>query len=102
MKKAYIVTFLTAVMMIVVFYFVAREVEDTGAVKTVKIGVVYVGDVSNAYTHNFVKAINTIENTYGDGVEILPKYNIAEGTEKEAILELAESDCDIIFGTSFG
>ncbi len=102
MKKAYIVTFLTAVMAIVMFYFIALEVREQNTGKTVKIGIVYVGDVSNAYTRNFVKAMNSIENTYGDEVEVLSKYNIAEGTEEDVIAELAASDCDIIFGTSFG
>ncbi|MCR4945343.1 MAG: BMP family ABC transporter substrate-binding protein [Lachnospiraceae bacterium] len=102
MKKAYIVTFLTAVLAVVMFYFIAAEVRDTDTGRTVKIGVVYVGDVSDAYTHNFVKAVNSIENTYGDKVEILPKYNIAEGKEEAVISELVDSGCDIIFGTSFG
>ena len=102
MKKSYIVTFLTAVFAVAIFYFVAMEYNGTNTAKTVKIGVVYVGDTSNAYTHNFIKAINAIENTYGEDVEVLPKYNIAEGNEEEAILDLANSECDIIFGTSFG
>ena len=102
MKKAYVVTFITAILTIVLFYFVAAEVKKTNVGNKVKIGVVYVGDASNAYTHNFIKAITTIENTYGEDVEILSKYNIPEGEEEKEILDLAESGCDIIFGTSFG
>lgn len=70
--------------------------------KTITVGIVYVGDESTAYTLNFVKAQNAIREEYGDRVKLLAKYNIPEGSEAQAIKELIDEKCDIIFGTSYG
>ncbi len=102
MKKAYLVTFVTSLLVVLIFWCVAREKLMNTETKTIKIGVVYVGDSSNAYTGNFLRAVHAIENEYGSLVEIDPKYNISEGSERAALEELVKDRCDLIFATSFG
>ena len=42
-----------------------------------KVGFVYIGDETEAYTANFIAAENAIADTYGDKVECIAKYNVA-------------------------
>lgn len=70
--------------------------------ENVRVGFIYVGDQSTAYTYNFIKAQTAIEEAWGERVITLPVYNVAEGEEEGAIQSLIEADCQMIFGTSFG
>lgn len=67
-----------------------------------KVGFVYIGDDSEAYTANFIAAENAIKETYGDSVEVIAKYNVAEDAIEDPMIELCEAGCNIIFTTSFG
>ena len=68
----------------------------------IKVGFVYVDDESTAYTYNFMQAQNSLDTAYGDQVETIAKYNVPEGKETEALQELADSGCNLIFTTSYG
>ena len=102
MKKTYILTFLSACLAVLAIFMLQRTVFDKQEEKHVTVGIIYVGDESTAYTMNFVKAQNAIVNTYDDQVDVINKYNIPEGSEAEALQELVDAGCDIIFGTSYG
>ena len=67
-----------------------------------KVGFVYIGDESEAYTANFIMAEKAIADTYGDKVECIAKYNVAEDAVEDPVKELCEAGCGIIFTTSFG
>ena len=67
-----------------------------------KVGFVYIGDESEAYTANFIAAENAIKEQFGDKVECIAKYNVAEDAVEDPVRELCESGCKIIFTTSFG
>ena len=102
MKKTYLITLLSAFALIMIAtgikLFFVHEKEE----KKIKVGFVYVGDASDAYTCNFMRTHNAIENQFKDQVEINAKYNVAEGKERIAIKELISEGCDIIFTTSYG
>ena len=76
MKKTYILTFLSACLAVLAIFMLQRMVFDRQEEKKVMVGIIYVGDESTAYTMNFVKAQNTIVNTYDDQVQVISKYNI--------------------------
>lgn len=67
-----------------------------------KVGFVYIGDESEAYTANFIAAEKEIASTYGDQVECIAKYNVAEDAVEGPVKELCDAGCGIIFTTSFG
>lgn len=67
-----------------------------------KVGFVYIGDDSQAYTANFIAAQTAIEKQYGKSVQTIAKYNVAEDAVEDPLVELCEAGCDIIFTTSFG
>lgn len=101
MRKNYLVCALSAVC-IIAFFFLLNRYGDDHEEKVIRVGYIYVGDASTAYTKNYIKAQLAIEEIYGDNVINIAKYNIAEGSEDEAIQELINEKCDIIFGASFG
>jgi basic membrane protein A len=76
--------------------------EVTPAADAMKVGFVYIGDESEAYTANFIAAENAIAETFGDQVECIAKYNVDEAEAEAPVKELAEAGCKIIFTTSFG
>lgn len=78
----------------------AEEATVSGDV--LKVGFVYIGDESEAYTANFIAAENAIADTYGGKVECIPKYNVAEDAIEDPVRELCDAGCGIIFTTSFG
>ena len=72
----------------------SRKDED----KSIKVGIIYVGDASTAYTDNFIEALADIKEEYGDKVEVMHMYNVAEGTERE-YLERRRLEHDAYQGT---
>lgn len=71
----------------------SRKDED----KSIKVGIIYVGDASTAYTDNFIEALADIKEEYGDKVEVMHMYNVAEGTEREYLERLVNAGCNLIF-----
>lgn len=90
-------TCIAASIIIGVYMVYSRKDED----KSIKVGIIYVGDASTAYTDNFIEALADIKEEYGDKVEVMPMYNVAEGTEREYLEELVNAGCDLIFSTSY-
>jgi basic membrane protein A len=103
MKRVYTITIVTALLVVLVFgcLHVGRE-KDADEDKIVKVGIVYLGDGSDAYTMNFITAQKSIEAAWGDRVEIDTRKNVSEDTAEDYLRELAEEGCDIIFSTSYG
>lgn len=75
---------------------------DTASEDAMKVGFVYIGDDSEAYTANFIAAETAIKETYGDQVQTIAKYNVAEDAVEDPLVELCEAGCKVIFSTSFG
>lgn len=101
-KEKYIITLLCSVAAIL-FAFGLKMIVSGGEEDTaVKVGFIYVGDASDAYTSNFAKAQHDIENLYADRVETVVKYNIPEDSVEPALRELVAADCRLIFTTSYG
>lgn len=99
MKRIYGITIITACAMIFAVVGLYNMFWKKDADRTIKVGFVYVGDASTAYTGNFMEAV---DNAFGDQVHTIAKYNVAEGAERQSIEELVEEGCDIIFATSYG
>lgn len=80
--------------------------ESTGMdVSTVKIGVIYIGDEQEAYTANHYNGILAACEALGidTDTQLVNKWNVPESEEAaDALADLADSGCNIIFATSFG
>ncbi|MCR5217216.1 BMP family ABC transporter substrate-binding protein [Treponema sp.] len=102
LKNKYFICALTC-MTLIFIAFTARQLFYTDySRRTIKAGFVYIGDPGTAYTNNFCRAQLELEEKYGDRVKTIAKYNISEKSCEEAILDLVNEDCDIIFTTSYG
>ncbi len=102
MKRIYIITFITAILSVVAIVGINTALFSEDKDKAIKVGFMYVGDASTAYTNNFMKAQKAVEEAYGNQVIAVAKYNVSEGLEDKYFQELIDDKCDIIFATSFG
>ncbi len=100
--------FLAAVLsMMLLAGLVAAPASAEGAVTldTIKLGFVHVSDPSDmGYTYNHDLGTKAMQAALGlKDEQIINKYNIPESGEcADAIQELIDDGCNIIFGTSFG
>ena len=102
MKRVYGITIITAVTVILAVVGLYKIFWQEDESRTIKVGFVYVGDASTAYTSNFMAAQDVVDNAFGDRVKTIAKCNVAEGAERKSIEELVEEGCNIIFATSYG
>lgn len=96
----YLVTLCASLLMIGIMTVI--HFNDVKEEKHIKVGFIYISDINNPYTYNFIRAQKAIEETYGDQVETIVEYNVLEGNEGAAIERLVEAKCDLIFGISYG
>ncbi|MCR5401097.1 MAG: BMP family ABC transporter substrate-binding protein [Treponema sp.] len=104
MNNKYVITLLSAIIGIG-FMFLGTKLLHTGtSASSIKVGFVYIGDTGTAYTNNYVRSQWELEDALGDKVETFAKYNIPEDDEicQEAIEDLVNQGCSLIFTTSFG
>ena len=78
----------------------ASAAETTGDV--LKVGFVYIGNDSEAYTANFIAAENAVAEQFGSQVECIAKYDVAEDSVEDPMRELISAGCGVIFTTSYG
>ncbi|MGN0152752.1 MAG: BMP family ABC transporter substrate-binding protein [Wujia sp.] len=102
MRRVYAITIISAIIMIVIAFTVEYFTNEDKNAETIQVGFVYVGDASDAYTANFVKAQNAIEKQYAGLVDIIAKYNVPEDDVESALVELEAEGCELIFTTSYG
>lgn len=102
-KNKYAITAITVFICIVLAFLgikiFFREYESN----CIKVGFVYIGDNSTAYTNNLYRAQRELEESLGSKVQTFAKYNIPEETKicERAIRDLAENGCNLIFSTSY-
>ena len=97
MKRVYIATALTCLVMLAALVGCFRLLNLSGGRDDLKIGFVYDNDESTPYTYNFSLAKDAVEKKYGDRVTILTRSNVLDDKMEDPIRELAAKGCDIIF-----
>lgn len=97
MKRVYIITALTCVVMLAAFFGILRFLHLSGGKEKVKVGFIYDNDESTPYTYNFSLAKDALEKKYGENIEILTCSNVLDDEMEEPLRELAAEKCDIIF-----
>ena len=103
-KTIYEITIITAALMIGIvaaIHFIRMSRDKSREFITV--GFVYDGDESTPFTANFIRAEKAVERDFGDRVRVIVKSNVSSGGGGEqAISELVNEGCDLIFTTSIG
>lgn len=97
MKRIYIATALTCLVILAVFICIFKVCNFNGGKDHIKVGFIYDNDEGTPYTYNFSLASDAVEKKYGDQVEILSCSNVLDDEMAEPLSELAQAGCDIIF-----
>lgn len=97
MKRVYIVTALTGVVVLGLLVLCFRLLNLTGGKDSLKVGFIYDNDESTPYTYNFSLAKDALEKKYGEKIEILTASNVLDDEMEEPLREFAEEGCDVIF-----
>ena len=97
MKRIYIATALTCLILLTAFLLIFRLFNLTGQKDHLTVGFVYDNDDSTPYTYNFSLAKDAVEKKYGERVDILTCSNVLDDEMEEPLRELANKGCDIIF-----
>ena len=97
MKRLYITTVLTCLVILGAFVGFFRLLNLTGGKDHLTVGFVYDNDESTPYTYNFSLAKDAIEKQYGDKVDIITCSNVLDDEVEEPIDELVQKGCNIIF-----
>lgn len=101
-KQKILITLICALAAIAVSFGIHCFVSGRETDNKIKVGFIYVGDGSDAYTNNFVKAQLEIENQFAGQVRTITKYNVPEDTVESALIDLVGEGCSLIFTTSYG
>ena len=101
-KRRYLSTLFSVLAVLAAAMVINLFMESKQINRTIKVGFIYVGDSSDAYTNNFLKAQMAVENEYGAQTELIAKYNVSDDGVEEVLKELVEEKCDMIFATSYG
>lgn len=102
MKRETLITAMTALVFLLLFalsHFVLNPPQKNAEI--LKIGFIYDGDESIPYTNNFIRTQHTLEERFGDKIQIIEKTNVAPETVDETLEALAEEECTLIFTTSY-
>ena len=97
MKRVYLTTALTCVLLLAAFTACLRLMNLSGGRDHLTVGFIYDNDESTPYTYNFSLAKDAIEKKYGEKVSIMTRSNVLDEDMEEPLRELADSGCDIIF-----
>lgn len=97
MKRVYITTALTCLVILGAFLCFFRLLNLTGRKDHLTVGFIYDNDESTPYTYNFSLAKDAVETKYGNKVDILTCSNVLDDEMEEPLRELAGEGCDIIF-----
>ncbi len=103
MKREYIISFITALLIVlcVVTYKVINT-RQTNDEKMVRVGFVYNGDESMPYTNNFMLAKEKAKEVYGNKISVYEVKNVSDANVTNALDRLIDVNCDIIFSNSAG
>ena len=97
MKRVYIATALTCLVIMAALIGVFRFFNLTGGRTDLKIGFIYDNDESTPYTYNFSLATDALEKEFGDKIQIFTCSNVLDEEMEEPLRSLADKGCDIIF-----
>lgn len=97
MKRVYITTVLTCLVILAVLLGCFRLLNLSGGKDHLTVGFIYDNDESTPYTYNFSLAKDAVEKKYGEKVDIFTCSNVLDDEMEEPVRELAEKGCDIIF-----
>ena len=102
MRRRIVTAVVTCLTVILLAGVIDKVLDMQNTKNSIKVGFIYIGDESNAYSYNFIKAQNALSHTYDGQIETSAKYNVPEYAVAAPVEELVQEGCDLIFSTSYG
>ncbi len=97
MKRVYITTALTSLVVLIFFSFFLSFWDNVIRSDNIKVGFIYEDDESTPHTWNFSFAQDVLEEEYEGRVQVLSVSNVRDEETEDPLRELANKGCDIIF-----
>ncbi len=97
MKKYYLATLLTCLVILGGFLVILRLMNLSGHKEHLTVGFIYDNDECTPYTYNFSLAKDALEKIYGKKLTIYTHSNVLDDEMEEPLRDLAAKGCDIIF-----
>ena len=97
MKRVYITTIVTALLVVAAFSMIYPVWNRTARVDVLKVGFIYKNDESTPYTCNFMLAQEALEQNLPNRVKVITRSNVPEEDTLEPLRELVREGCAIIF-----
>ena len=88
MKRVYIATIMTALVLVLIFGIYAVIIHPKPVTEVLKVGFIYENDESTPYTYNFVRAQEHMEKEYEGRVQVYVRNNVPETEVEEPVREL--------------
>jgi basic membrane protein A len=101
MKRVYITTIVTALLVVAAFSMVYSVWDGTVRVDALKVGFIYENDESTPYTYNFMLAQEALEARLPDRVKIYVHTNVPEDESEAPLHALVQDGCSIIFTNNY-
>ena len=98
MNKRHILCMITSVAMCIAALFLFQMTKTE--TKVLKIGFIFPGDEVTPYTDNFIDAMDSLEQEYGDSIECVAEYNVPGDQVDEFLEGFIEEQCDYIIAAS--
>ena len=101
MKRVYITTIVTALLMLAIFGTAFSAWESKPETDVLKVGFIYENDESTPYTYNFMLAQYALERQFPGQVQTYAFSNVRENETLEPVHELVRRGCTLIFSNSY-
>ena len=101
MKRIVLTTLAASLAVILVFVLVHSLLAGAPMQEALKVGFVFENDESAPYTYNFSLAVNALQQTFGDRVEVYSCNNVVEADTGEMLAELERRGCRILFVNNY-
>lgn len=102
-RSALINTIITALVIISLSLVAKLALGDSSIKNTVlNVGFIYESDESTPYTYNFIRAEKALKEKYPQNINVIVKSNVSYDMAYDALEELVDAGCSIIFTTSYG
>ncbi|MER2143699.1 MAG: hypothetical protein ABS888_07865, partial [Eubacteriales bacterium] len=101
MKRVYITTIVTALLVVAVFSMVYSVWDGTTRMDALKVGFIYENDESTPYTYNFMLAQEALEAKLPGRVRVYAHTNVPEDESADALHALIQDGCAIVFTNNY-
>ncbi len=99
-KKHIILCIITSVAMCIAAYSLFH-MTGTGK-ESLRIGFIFPGDEITPFTENFIDVMDSLVSEYGDSIECIAEYNVADDQVEDFLDGLIDEKCDYIIAANSG